>query len=515
MKNLKLALIATVAILCFACGNKTDADFSIVPVKGTNGEYQYIDLTQKGKIVINPQFGEAHYFRDGLALVKVSGENGKWGYINKSGKFAIAPTYSMAQHFSEGVAWVQIEDQPPMLIDKNGKMLLQIDSITQTKLFAGGISMISVYSQGQELVKFIDKNGGNVIVTIESETIDQFLNDSLYAFKNNETEKWGFRNIKGEMVISPQFDGANTFVDGMAIVKIKGKWGVIDRKGNFIINPQYDGLTYDINGLFIAQVGKKYGWVNKKNEIVINPQYDDAMGFYGKKLAPIKMSNKWAYIDKEGQIAINPQFDEAFAFSGDYAMIKSGNKIGFINQKGEFIVPPLYESTSEYTNEYRNLVIGRSHNFLIDSKTKFLSYEKLENKKKSYEEMVLMELIAAIEKDPTPAIAELEESAKKWQDMVKEWQPYYISEKTESQFFSFESKYEYYSGCGGDACGGVGVVTWKAISKMKMGDCPIESVWIMNKSSDEGGTEWGNKFPPKCKSITPKIIANCKGSEWN
>ncbi|MDR2583758.1 MAG: hypothetical protein LBC75_09790 [Fibromonadaceae bacterium] len=48
MKKVKLTLIATAMVLCFACGNKTDTDFSIIPVKGTNGEYQYIDLAQKG-----------------------------------------------------------------------------------------------------------------------------------------------------------------------------------------------------------------------------------------------------------------------------------------------------------------------------------------------------------------------------------------------------------------------------------------------------------------------------------
>jgi len=118
MKKVKLAFIAAAAVLCFACGGKTEADFSVVPIKGANGEYQYIDISQKGKIVINPQFERAHIFRDGLALVKASGSEGKWGYIDKKGKFAIAPVYSKAQDFGDGVAWVQIENQPPMLIDK-------------------------------------------------------------------------------------------------------------------------------------------------------------------------------------------------------------------------------------------------------------------------------------------------------------------------------------------------------------------------------------------------------------
>jgi len=727
MKKAKLALIAMVAILCFACGNKTDVDFSIVPVKGANGEYQYIDLAQKGKIVINPQFSEAHYFRDGLALVKVSGEDGKWGYINREGKFAVAPTYSMAQHFSEDVAWVQIEDEPPMLIDKSGKMLLQIDSLTQTKLFAGGMSAISVYSQGQELVKFIDKEGVYA-TTIEGETIEPFLNDSLYAFKNNKTEKWGFRNINGEIVINPQFDSVNMFIDGMAVVKSGGKCGAIDNKGNFAINIQYDGLTYDSDGLFIMQIGKKYGWVNKENEMVINSQYDDAMGFYGSKLAPVKINNRWAYIDKKGQIAINPQFDEAFAFSGDYAMIKNDNKIGFINKKGDFVVTPFYEYENKYAKKYINAVVHKNYdnrflpyakldeetkteaikenvetqnvnniltdsrdgkkyktvkigtqvwmaenlnyntngskcndckkygklynwasaknacpdgwhlpsdaewdtlmiavggekmagkhlkakygwgnydnsdgsldsygftalpggfnisseeesfsdnvgfagylwsasedltnetyswsmdffregayyvkscktclfsvrciqdhskndknskiaviqknnNFQIGSSAEFLPYAKLNEKIEYYKEMENKKaeiereaLNAAIEKDPTPAIAELEEYAKKWQDHLQK------NGKTDGRFFSF-SVARVPSPC--YECGFGYHEIWKAISKMKMSDCPAKSVWIMYVTADEGSS-WGNKIPPKCKSVTPKIIAKYEGEE--
>jgi len=78
---IKLAFIAVVCLLLFACGSKSEADFSIVPVKGSGGEYQYIDISKKGKIVINPQFRYASNFEDGLALVRTAGEDGKYGYI--------------------------------------------------------------------------------------------------------------------------------------------------------------------------------------------------------------------------------------------------------------------------------------------------------------------------------------------------------------------------------------------------------------------------------------------------
>ncbi|MGO8976802.1 MAG: WG repeat-containing protein, partial [Steroidobacteraceae bacterium] len=46
------------------------------------GEWGYID--KLGKIVIRPQFGEAHSFSEAMAAVRIgTWKTGKWGYIGK------------------------------------------------------------------------------------------------------------------------------------------------------------------------------------------------------------------------------------------------------------------------------------------------------------------------------------------------------------------------------------------------------------------------------------------------
>src|ERR1039457_842039 len=48
----------------------------------------------------------------------------------------------------------------------------------------------------------------------------------------------------GQIVINPQFDGADAFSEGLAAVRIgddkTGKWGFIDGTEKFVINPQFD-----------------------------------------------------------------------------------------------------------------------------------------------------------------------------------------------------------------------------------------------------------------------------------
>ena len=391
MNKVTLAFVAVTGVLLSSCGGKTEADFSIVPVKGSNGEYQYIDISQKGKIAINPQFSKANIFRDGLAMVKSGGRDGKYGYIDKKGKFAIAPVYNVAQDFSEGVAWVQMEDQPPMLINKKGKTVLQIDSLVQAYPFYDGIATVSVFTNGQEGIMFIDKKGNTAVTTEGGETVGKIVADGIYSFQNTKSKKWGYKNKKGEVIIGEQFDLAAPFFDGMAIVMSGGKYGAINKKGEYLINPQYDELVYDSDGLFRAKVGRKYGWVNKKGETVINPQFDQSLFFWKNKLAPVVIGNKWAYIDRNGQITINPQFDGALSFNKSYAMVEgNGGEIGFINTKGEFAVHPLYyiddQAVEEYVYASKQNVYGVPAEYYEDNAKKFNSYGRLREKVKAWTE---------------------------------------------------------------------------------------------------------------------------------
>lgn len=105
-------------------------------------KYGYID--KSGKIVIAPQFDEAHPFCDGLAGVMV---NDKWGYIDKTGRFVIQPKFGSFEdehdgwaftgNFYKGYAGVylgsgqilkeSIDYQNFAIIDKNGNIVKRFD----------------------------------------------------------------------------------------------------------------------------------------------------------------------------------------------------------------------------------------------------------------------------------------------------------------------------------------------------------------------------------------------------
>ena len=71
------------------------------------------------------------------------------------------------------------------------------------------------------------------------------------------------------MVISPQFDGAESFSEGLALVKVDGKRGFIDKKGTIVITPQFESALDFKDGLAKVELTKSMsGYINKKGKIV-------------------------------------------------------------------------------------------------------------------------------------------------------------------------------------------------------------------------------------------------------
>ena len=114
--------------------------------------------------------------------------------------------------------------------------------------------------------------------------------------------------------------------------------------------------------------------------------------------------------------------------------------------------------------------------------------------------------VAVYAQAPSPEIAELEQEAKKY--VEEGYDRYDEAMKKEGRFFSFKEE-----GSAEDI-GQDGLsyyranYTWKATSKVKIGNCPAKSVWEMHTYVDRHGVEGESKVPPKCESITPKVITD-------
>jgi len=341
-KYLPLISAVLITVFFFSCniGGEVRSEVKLIPVK-SGSDFQYID--QEGKIIINSQFSQATVFRNGLALVKSTGNEPQWGYIKEDGKFAIKANYKYATVFSDGLAWVVTENAAPTAINNKGEIIITLQEARLVKIFKEGLSAYYISDSNGKEWGFIDKTG-KIKINPQFSITGNFNNGKCAVA--NQNGKWGYIDTEGKLVINYQFDSAGEFVDGKAVVASGDKTGLIDENGKYLINPQFSYMKIDGDMILISQDGK-WGWCDKEGKIIINPQFGAAFPFLGNDLAPVQSGKSYCYIDKEGKIVINPQFNEALPFNGKLAIVSSSNKIGFIDREGKYLINPQFNEVSK------------------------------------------------------------------------------------------------------------------------------------------------------------------------
>jgi hypothetical protein len=184
------ATLALACILAAACGRerppKPGEQRSGLFLIQKDGKWGFVD--REGNVKIPPQFDQAAPFSDDLAVVALGG---RAGYIDKNGKFVINPQFVSAAPFSEGLAAVR-SGNAWGFIDKTGKIVVP--------------------------AQFQDLGTGPI----------QF-SEGLAAVSRGQDTPVGYIDKQGRMAIAPQFDFAQPFSDGLALVGIAGRES-IDRR---------------------------------------------------------------------------------------------------------------------------------------------------------------------------------------------------------------------------------------------------------------------------------------------
>jgi hypothetical protein len=333
-------LIAGLLCFCVSCsGDSNQVDLKLIPVK-SGGKWGYIN--RKGEYVINPQFQEADFFREGLARVRSS--DGKIGFINSDGKYEIPAQYKSTTYFSNGLAFVVSECSYPVCIDKSGEIKFSLKQVQSVFSFHEGLALIYTTERKYGAVN----KAGETVINPQFDLVCHF-SEGLARIR--QESKDGFIDRSGKIIINPQFDDVRDFHNGRAVFSNGNQKGYIDTKGNYVINPQFDDAEDFSEGMAGIKSGREYGYINEDGKIEINPQFDYAWPFKSG-LARIWQSNKWGYINKKGKIAINPQFDQVSSFFDDIAFVKNDDKWGIIDKKGKYLVNPQFDDIKTWVENF-------------------------------------------------------------------------------------------------------------------------------------------------------------------
>ncbi len=152
--------------------------------------------------------------------------------------------------------------------------------------------------------------------------------------------------LKAELLISPMYEFADGFVNGLARVKQDGKWGFIDKSNKFVIPAQYDETLYFTEDLAAVKLSGKWGYIDRTGAMLITPQYDGTLGFF-EGFAACLLKGKWGFIDKNGGML--QQYDGAESFSLGLAAVKTGGAYGFVNTAGEMVIPAVYQQVLPFS----------------------------------------------------------------------------------------------------------------------------------------------------------------------
>jgi len=287
-KIIAIILLSIIFLIGFKIKSQAEEGRLLPAVKVTSTDEKYGFIDETGNFIISPVYSFVRGFNDkGIAIVA----NGNFEYnlcdvyfIDKSGKTVSGPFSSYIPEFKNGFAILNSGTKSSIIVDETGKVVLK----SKYSLYDYSDGLVSFYDFNNSLYGFIDLTG-KVILPAKYLSVQNFIDgksivevgagkysvidktgkilevlkfynsyntsEQLTVFINEKTSTYGYKLTDGTIAIKPEFNTADQFRDGYAVVGVDDgkyhiKYGLIDKKGKYAIKPEYSGIHNLGKGLF-------------------------------------------------------------------------------------------------------------------------------------------------------------------------------------------------------------------------------------------------------------------------
>lgn len=219
-------------------------------------------------------------------------------------------------------------------------------------------------------ISFAEKNLFNLLQPFHS---SDSLNNFIKNYSTNLTREAAWKLLYSSSVKSynkeelsnfltkyPDYPFTETILTEIALsenilIPLKNaddKYGYIDTLGNWVISPQFDDAFAFSEGLAVVSKTNNYYYINKEGN-KISELYTDEIESYKNGVAIIKKEGKSYLINRTGQI-ITKGYNDLNELSDDLFTCRTDQAAGAINIKGETVIPFVYKSLGKFKKGYSN-----------------------------------------------------------------------------------------------------------------------------------------------------------------
>ncbi|MDR1465366.1 MAG: WG repeat-containing protein [Oscillospiraceae bacterium] len=154
-----------------------------------------------------------------------------------------------------------------------------------------GDSSHNVWESGYSYT-WIDE-AGTVFMETRDGNLKPLVGDGLVGFLG--TDRWGYEDMDGNLVIPCEYSEAAAFENGYARVEKDGKWGVIDKTGKVVVPLDYDEV-----------------------------------GDFSGGLAAVERESLWYLTDGAGNLSAYLPYDYVGSLENGVAIVAKGNKLALL-----------------------------------------------------------------------------------------------------------------------------------------------------------------------------------------
>ncbi|WP_299250446.1 WG repeat-containing protein [uncultured Cytophaga sp.] len=247
------------------------------------------------------------------------------------------------------------------------------------------LCMISFHASAQTYVTQVKiKNGrwgyanlkGEIIIPATFRKCLEFTGNLAIVF-DDEAKQYYFLNINGKRVRSelPKFTiqggyysfGGSLFADGLLAVE-NGKWGYLNNFGKVAIPVQFAEASVFNGGYATVKLKNDYFVIDTAgNKTAINVKVINGLNHFSEGLASYRDDkDHLGFINHEGLVKIQPEFKSVGYFVGGVAWAKTlQNKVGYIDSLGKWIVQPNFDEAHDFDpmSERARIKIGEKSGY--------------------------------------------------------------------------------------------------------------------------------------------------------